>query len=144
MYANSSWRCYQTWAAVIFQPASATLPLAIKHDFNTICTLRIHYLSTVSYIAGWYIPLMSINLFWLVGNKEVKRNALLINCFGSNKTDKMHNSQLQELENMLEDYDWDGKPSVAWYSESAVKLFHFITNKNNNNNNNRDKIMIIK
>ena len=62
-YANLSWRCYQTWAAVIFQPASATpgLPLAIKHDFNTICTL--HYLSTVSCITGRDIPLMSINLF---------------------------------------------------------------------------------
>lgn len=84
--------------------------------------------------------LMSINLFWLEGNKEVKRNALLINCFGSSKTDKMHNSQLQELENVLEDHNWDGKSFVAWYSESAVKLFHFITNKNNNNNN---KIIII-
>ena len=116
--------------------------LAIKHNFNTICTL--HYLSQVSCITGRDIfILMSINLFWLEGNKEVKRNALLINCFGSSKTDKMHNSQLQELENVLEDHNWDGKSFVAWYSESAVKLFHFITNKNNNNNNKIITIMLL-
>ena len=66
-YVNSYWRCYQKWAAVIFQPASATLPLANKCDFNTICTL--HYLSTVSWITGRDIPLMSIKLV-LIGRKQ--------------------------------------------------------------------------
>ncbi|CAH3190555.1 unnamed protein product, partial [Porites evermanni] len=64
------------------------------------------------------------DVFESTGNKEVKRNALLINCFGSNKTDKMHDSQLQELENVLEDHNWDVKCHRKCKASELLQAVH--------------------
>ncbi|CAH3023725.1 unnamed protein product [Porites evermanni] len=70
------------------------------------------------------------DVFESTGNKEVKRNALLLNCFGSSKTDKMHNSQLQELENVLEDHNWDVKCHRKCKASELLQAVHSFLDAN--------------